>query len=153
MANTLNKQNQGGSTWVVGGELNIVEDGYVAVSSGGQIALPVTKSTATDEAIPNFGVCIINSSGKEDDCRLVTAPDRAGLVLYLVANSGTTVGVNVVVASGTSLVDVTIESSGVSKSIWEIIGSTQTATLVSANTSQWFVVGPITGTLSTDGTT
>jgi len=177
MANTRNYQNQGGSTWVVTGNLevqssgiieiesggsfdiksganqNIDSGGFINVSSGGQIAAPVTSCTSTDGPIPNYGICIINSSGKTNDTREVAQPTRAGLTLQLVANSGTTIGVNVCVASGTSLADCTIESSGASKTVWEIIGSTQTATLVSANTSQWFVVGPITGTLSTDGST
>jgi len=136
-----------------GGTVAVASGAYIPVSSGGQIAVPVTMSTATDEGIPNFGMCTINSSGAAGDCRTVAAPTRAGLVLDLVANSGTTIGVNVCVASATSNVDITIESSGVSQSVWEIIGSTQSARFVSANTSQWFVVGPITGTLSTDGST
>ena len=152
MANTRNYQNQGGSTWVIGGDLNIVSSGNVTVSSGGQVTMPVTKSTETDEAIPNYGFCIIKSSEADADCRLVDAPTRAGLLLMLSAVTGTTVGVNVCVASVSSNVDITIESSGVSKPVWETSGG-NTVTLVSANTSQWVVIGPIVGTLSSDGST
>ena len=152
-ANTRNYKKHGGSTWVVGGNLDIVSSGYMPISSGGLFSMPVTRSTATDESIPNYGFCIINSSGADVDVRTVDPPTRAGLRLHIASVSGTTIGVNVCVASVSSNVDITIETSAVSKTVWEIIGTTQTASFVSANTSQWYVLGAITGTLSTDGST
>lgn len=139
-----------------GGYIAIAEGGYISMTSGGHIAMPVQSNTSADKAIPNYGLVIINSSGTAGDVRKVAAPTRAGLVLHLVSVSGTTIGINVCVASASSNVDITIETTGVSKPIWEIIGgSTQALSLVSSNTSQWYVVGlgAVSGTLSTDGTT
>ena len=160
MANTLNRMNQGGSTWVVGGDLDVTGDidlqagAQILASSGSQIAMPVTKSTATDEGIPNYGLCIINSSGKTNDTRTVAAPTQAGLQVILRSVSGTTIGVNVCVASGTSLADIVmVDTSGNPETVWEIVGSTQELTMISGNTSQWFIQGPAAGTFSTDGST
>jgi len=153
MANTRNYQNQGGSTWVVSGALNVVSSGNINISSGGLIDQPVTGSTSADAPIPNYGLCIVRGGAVADDVRLVAGPTRAGLELNLVANSSTTIGINVCVASVSSNVDIVIRSTGNQESVWEIIGSTQNCKLISANTSEWYVIGPITGTLSTDGST
>ena len=135
-----------------GGYMAVASGGYITVASGGQFAMPVVTSTSNRATIPNYGTCIIrNAAATADDYRFVAAPTRAGLVLNLVANCAAT-GVNVCVAPTSAVATVTIETSGVSKPTWELAkASTQRATLVSANTSQWFVIGPIAGTLSSDG--
>jgi len=177
--NTRNYEKQGGSTWVItgnlevpssgiieiesggsfdvksGGNQNVDSGGYVNVSSGGQVSIPVTSSTSNDAPIPNYGMCIIRAAAATaSDCREVAAPTRAGLVLHLVANCAAT-GVNVCVASGTSLVDIIIrDQAGTEKPIWQLgKASTQKVTLVSANTSEWYVTGPVAGTFSTAGST
>ena len=153
--NTRNYEEQGGATWVMGGDMNVPSGGAITVSSGGKVSMLVTSSTSNDAGIPNNGMCIIMAAAATaNDCRVVAAPTRAGLNLHLVANCAAT-GVNVCVASGTSLVDITIEYSGASHPIWQLGKlSTQKVTLISANTSQWIVTGTtIGGTLSTAGST
>ena len=138
-----------------GGRLDVESGGYIPISSGGQMAIPVTSSTSNDAPIPNYGLCVIRAAAATaSDCREVAAPTRAGLVLHLVANCAAT-GVNVCVASGTSLADIIIrDQSGTEKPIWQLgKASTQKVTLVSANTSEWYVTGPVAGTFSTAGST
>ena len=177
--NTRNYETLGGSTWVVtgnlevpstgiieietggsldvksGGNQNVDSGGYINVSSGGQIAIPVTSSSSNDAPIPNEGLCIISAAGATaSDCRTVAAPTRAGLTLNLVSNCAAS-GCNVCVASATSLVDIVIlDESQNPEPIWHLVkGSSQNARFVSVNTSQWQVLGPIAGTLSTAGST
>jgi len=138
-----------------GGTVAVASGGYIPISSGGQIAIPVTSSTSNDAGIPNFGLCIIrNAAATANDCRTVAAPTRAGLRLDLVVNCAAT-GANVCVASTTALKDIVIrDQSGTEKPIWQLGKlSTQRVTLVSANTSEWYVVGPVAGTFSTAGST
>jgi len=153
--NTLNHEKQGGSTWVIGGELNIASGVTVTVGTSNPASIPVVTSTSNDAPIPNFGVCIIrNAAATANDCRTIAAPTQAGLVLHLVANCAAT-GVNVCAASATDLVDIIIrDQAGSEDPIWQLAkASTQKVTLISANTSEWYVSGPVAGTFSTDGST
>ena len=153
--NTRNHEEQDGATWVIGGDLNIPSSGIVTLSRGGTRSIPVTSSSSNDAPIPNSGLCIISAAAATaSDCRMVAAPTRAGLTLNLVSNCAAS-GVNVCVASGTSLIDIVIiDESNNPEPIWELVkNSSQNCRLVSVNTSQWQVVGPIAGALTTDGST
>jgi len=167
--NARNYEIQGGSTWTVSGDLNVpssgtinietggiltVESGgYITVSSGGQFVMPVTSSTSARAPLPNYGVVVVRTSAAAtaDDIRLVAAPTRAGLVLHINSLCDAS-GANIGFASDSSSKDVIVySSSGVAKTFWELVkNSSQMATFVSSNTSEWFCVTQAEGTFSTD---
>ena len=143
-----NRRLQGGSTWEISGNLNVLTSGL--------ISMPVVNSTSAKAPLSNYGLVVCKTSdgtAAAKDFRVVPAPTRAGLMLGISCLCETS-GVNIGFASDSSSFDVqVVDSTHGMQSIWEVVKlTTQRALFVSSSTSEWICLTPTNATWSTSGT-
>lgn len=128
--NTLNYSIHGGSTWVVGGQLDV--SGVVSVSSGGYLTQPVfTPTTASEIDVPGIW-CLDGSTTVKD---YVLADPVVGGTYTVFAINATSSEMVSITSTGAVIGGYTI---GTGKAVtWYGAGS---ATLVGSSAAQWIAI-------------